>query len=74
MVRQHRPPRKSAFRAALALAGTNQRKWAEDEGITPGHLSLVLMGKRESESLTAKIDAFIARYLPSVSVQAGRAA
>ena len=70
MVRKHRTSRKAAFKAALALAGTNQREWAAGEGITAGHLSLVLAGERESERLTAKIDAYIARYLPDARLQA----
>ena len=48
----------------MALAGMNQGEWAEDEGITAGHLSLVLKGERESQRLTDKIDAFIAKHLP----------
>ena len=64
MVRVHRTSRKSAFRAALALAGLNQREWAEQEGVTAGHLSLVLKGERESQRLTDRIDLFIAKHLP----------
>jgi histidinol dehydrogenase len=55
--------RKSRFRAALALAKKTAEAWAEENDVTPGHLSLVLAGKRESQSLTEKIEAFTEQYL-----------
>jgi predicted transcriptional regulator len=55
--------KRKAFRAALALAGLTQTKWAELEGITQEHVSLVLSGKRDSARLIEKIDAFIAKHL-----------
>ena len=51
--------RKALFRAALAGVELTAAQWAEREGITPEHLSLVLNGKRESRSLDEKIDGFI---------------
>lgn len=59
-----KPSRKSAFRAALALARMTQGEFAAREGVSGSHLSLVLDGKRESERLVAAIDAFTARHLP----------
>lgn len=55
--------RKSRFRAALALANLTAEEWAESEGITAGHLSHVLTGKRESLTLCEKIDAFTRKQL-----------
>lgn len=54
--------RKALFRASLTLAGLTAEQWAEQVGITPGHLSQVLSEKRESRSLTDKIDAFVEKY------------
>jgi hypothetical protein len=59
--------RKARFRAALALAGLTARQWADREGITAGHLSQVLDGKRESAALCGKVDAFTAKYLTKVA-------
>ena len=56
--------RKARFRAALALAGLTAEQWAEQNDVTPSHLSHVLTGKRESRSLTDKIDAFTKEHLP----------
>jgi hypothetical protein len=64
--------RKALFRAALALAGTTAERWAEGEGVTSGHLSHVLAGKRESATLTEKIDAFIAKHMGKQGALAGR--
>ena len=50
--------RKQLFRAALALAGLTARDWAEREGISESYLSFVLNGKRESDALNEKINAF----------------
>lgn len=51
--------RKSRFLRALAKAGLSQAAWAREQDITPAHLSFVLNGKRDSEVLTCKIDAFV---------------
>lgn len=51
--------RKTRFMAALVLTGDTQGSWAAREGISRGYLNMVLNGKMESKSLTAKIDAFI---------------
>lgn len=64
-LRNPRVSRKGAFHAALALAGMTQRDWANQEGVTGGHVTLVLSGRRTSKSLTDKIDAFIREYLPT---------
>ena len=55
--------RKSQFRAALALAEMTAAQWAEKNDITPGHLSQVLCGKKESRALLEKIEAFTRRYV-----------
>jgi hypothetical protein len=62
--------RKAQFRAALALAGRTMEEWAESEGVTGGHLSNVLAGKRESGSLTDKVDAFIREIWTSTRILA----
>ena len=59
-----KPSRKSAFRAALALARMTQGEFAAREGVSESYLSLVLNEHRESERLRAAIDAFTARHLP----------
>lgn len=58
-----RDSRKAQFRAALALAGKTAETWAEENGITAGHLSQVLAGKRESRALMEKVEAFTRRYM-----------
>lgn len=55
--------RKALFRASLAIAGLTAEQWAEREGVTAGHLSQVLSAKRESQTLTEKLDAFIAKHM-----------
>lgn len=62
---RQRKVRKQRFAAALALAGLRQSDFADRNDVDPGHLSKVLNGDRESASLTEKVDAFIAKYLPS---------
>jgi hypothetical protein len=52
--------RRTRFLKALAATQQTQMGWADANGISKGHLSLVLAGKRESVTLTEKIDAFIA--------------
>jgi hypothetical protein len=55
--------RKSQFRAALALAEKTAAQWAAENDITPGHLSQVLAGKKESRSLLEKVEAFTRKYV-----------
>lgn len=59
-----RKERRALFRAALALARITAKQWAVDNNVTETHLYAVLKGARESNPLTAKIDAFIAQHLP----------
>jgi hypothetical protein len=65
--------RKAAFKSALAFAGVTQGKWCEDAGVTGGHLYAVLHETRQSESLTTKIDAFIAQQARAMTSR-GKAA
>lgn len=60
-----RAARKKLFRAALGIAGLTQQQWAEKQGVTDGHLSNLLAGRRESITLTDKVDAFIDERLIS---------
>lgn len=60
-----KPTRKSAFRAALALAGMTQGEFAASQGVSDSQLSLVLDGKRQSDALDAAIDEFTAKHLPA---------
>lgn len=62
--------RRKRFLAALALEGMDQRDFAAVAGVSAGHLSLVLSGKRESGSLVDKIDAFTERTLPQQKIGA----
>ena len=55
--------RKQLFRAALAIASLTAEQWADKEGVTAGHVSQVLSGKRESLTLNDKIDAFVREHL-----------
>lgn len=55
--------RKQLFRAALAIASLTAEQWADNEGVTAGHVSQVLSGKRDSRALTEKIDAFTREHL-----------
>lgn len=55
--------RKARFRAALALARKTQEQWATENGITSGHLTHVLAGRRPSQTLLDKIDAFTKKYV-----------
>lgn len=59
--------RKARFRAALAFAEMTQDAWARQEGIAPSMLSLLLDGKRESSEILAKVEAFTAKHLKSVT-------
>lgn len=62
-MKRTKPTRKPLFRAALAIAGLTAEQWAAMEGVTAGHVSQVLSGKRESRTLTDKIDAFVRTHL-----------
>ncbi len=55
--------RKARFLRALATQRLTQAGFAAANGITKGHLSQVVNGKRESESLWSKIDAFAEKHL-----------
>lgn len=55
--------RRTRFLKALATAQLSQSAWARENGVSKGHLSLVLSGQRDSDALTAKIDAFIAKHM-----------
>jgi hypothetical protein len=59
-MRKLKANRKARFKAALALTGMTQQQWAEREKVTRQHLGAVLRDDRESGSLIAKVDAFIA--------------
>lgn len=48
------------FKVALAHRRTTAKAWAASRGVTRGHLHKVVAGDRESASLLAEIDAFVA--------------
>lgn len=60
--------RRKRFRAALALAGIDAQDFAVQADVTPAHLSQVLHGKRESQTLTEKVDRFTEKHLGQVAV------
>ncbi len=62
-MRKPRDSRKARFEAALKLAGTTAAEWAAVHDVTPGHLSQVLAGKRESKTLIDKVEAFTRAHL-----------
>lgn len=63
--------RKARFKAALALAGMKQVDFLEENGgITRQHLNAVLSKKRQSEALTEKVDAFIAKIERAAGIAA----
>lgn len=55
--------RKARFRAALALAGLTQEQWATEIGVTAGHLTHVLAGRRDSKTLIEKVEAFTKKHV-----------
>lgn len=59
------PTRKARFRAALALAGMTAKEWCEQEGYSENHVYLYFAGRRDSMTLTRKMDAFIEQHLPA---------
>ncbi len=62
--------RKARFRAALALADLTAEEWAGQQGVTAGHLSQVLSGKRDSLTLIEKVDTFADKQLARVTTAA----
>lgn len=60
-------PRKARFLAALRLAEMTMAEWASSEGVTTGHLSQVLDGKRISNTLMDKVDRFATERLQLAS-------
>jgi transcriptional regulator with XRE-family HTH domain len=62
--------RKDRFRAALLLAGITGEEFAARHGITLGHLSHVLSGKRDSRSLIEKVEAFTKEQIILAALQA----
>lgn len=57
-------PRKAAFKAALAYAGITEKQWREARGVSPTHLHAVLTGQRDSATLVADVERFIAEHTP----------
>jgi hypothetical protein len=55
--------RKQLFRAALAIAGLTAEQWGAREGVTSGHLSMILSGVRYNEGIVERIDAFTKQQL-----------
>jgi hypothetical protein len=65
-----RTTRKARLTAALALAGMSQADFREKhlKGISTMHMNEVLRGNRDGEGsqwINERVDAFVARYLPS---------
>jgi len=56
-------PRKARFLAALRIANLTMSEWAASEGTTQGYVSNLLSGRRVSDVLNKKIDAFTAKHL-----------
>lgn len=67
-MRKLKANRKARFKAALALAGMTMQEWAKEAGVTRQHLSATLREDRESGTLTAKVDVFIAEVETKVLV------
>lgn len=63
-MRTKRVSRKAAFDAALAAAGKTQKQWRAERvpPVSQPHLYLVLTGERQSASLLADVDRFIAEH------------
>lgn len=59
--------RKARFKAALTRAKKTLKQWAEDEGVTPQHVHMVLSGVRESASLVERIDDFSEKWSKRVA-------
>lgn len=56
-----RATRRWKFKAALAHARLTAKEWCFRRDISENHLYTVLSGKRESATLLADVDAFIAK-------------
>lgn len=63
--------RKQLFNAALAIAGLTAKQWGEREGVTSGHLSMILADKRANDGIARKIDAFIRKHMTGHTALAG---
>jgi hypothetical protein len=63
--------RKERFLVALSRSGfRSANEYARSVGVSRTHLMLVLDGPRESATLDAKIDAFIAEHVGAESTDA----
>lgn len=60
---RERVERRKRLRAALGLAGMTEGDFALACKVTPGHLSMVLNGRRDSQRITDEIKTFVAKYL-----------
>lgn len=58
--------RKSAFKAALLLSNQTMTDFADKQGVSLGHLSMVLHSRRDSNRLNAEVDALIHQHLPKL--------
>ena len=58
--------RKALFKAALTNAGITAKQWCEQNDYSEGYLYQSLAGKHEAPPLMKKIDAFIAKHMPSM--------
>jgi hypothetical protein len=67
MVRATSEHRKRRFKAAIELADTTIKAWADEAGISTTHLYETLDGKRVSAPLNERIDAFIGKHLPATA-------
>jgi hypothetical protein len=61
-----------AFKAAIAYARAENARYSalefcREHGVTPGHLYKVLSGERQSPPLVEKVDAFIAKHVPTAA-------
>lgn len=66
MVAQKPLSRKALFVAALVEADMSAKRWAEERGgVSQVQLYRTLRHPEQSAPLTAKIDAFIAEYIPA---------
>lgn len=65
MVARKELSRKASFVAALSQAGMTATAWADTTGVSKTMLYRTLRDPKQSAPLTAKIDQFIARYVPA---------
>ena len=59
-LRNRKSSRKARLKAACVLAGITIQEFAREAEVTTWHLSEVLDGHRESQRVSARVDAFIA--------------